>query len=83
MKMLEFNENPFYLLLDPLTTADRKELPITLYETEVKVVNDEPTLRFTKVPYKIETGEAERIAVDHIARVGASGIGSQCTFSSN
>jgi len=30
------------------------------------------------VQYKIETGEAERIAVDHVARVGSAGNQSMC-----
>jgi len=71
-QLLEYNENPLYLVLDPLSQGERKELPLTIYETELKIINDEPTLRFAKINYKIETGEAERIAVDHVARVGGS-----------
>lgn len=53
-----------------------KELPISIYESELHVIQDNPTLLFVKVPYKIETGEAERISVDHIARISPSGSGS-------
>jgi len=43
------------------------------------MVEDNPTNLFVKVPYKVETGEAERIAVDHVAKItptGGSGQGS-------
>ena len=45
MQLMEYNESPLFLLLDPLSSADRRELPIVVYETELKVIKDEPTLR--------------------------------------
>ena len=46
-----------------------KELPITVYETFVEGVTEgTPRNAFIKSNYKIETAEAERIAVDHVAR---------------
>jgi len=72
-QVLPFNESPLYLLLDPSTSKHHKELPVTIYESELRIVNDVPTMVFSKAPYKIETGEAERIAVDHIAHVSPSG----------
>eukprot|EP01103_Thecamoeba_quadrilineata_P012686 TRINITY_DN3326_c0_g1_i2.p1 TRINITY_DN3326_c0_g1~~TRINITY_DN3326_c0_g1_i2.p1 ORF type:complete len:246 (+),score=41.47 TRINITY_DN3326_c0_g1_i2:28-738(+) len=75
-QVLQFNENPLYLLLDTAVQQHRKELPITIYESELRIVNDVPTLLFRKAPYKIETGEAERIAVDHVAHVSPVGNGS-------
>ena len=50
-----------------------KELPIYVYESEVHLVNDTPITQFVKLGYKIETIDAERISVDHIARVLQSG----------
>jgi len=72
-QLLEFNESPLYLLLDAVACNTSKELPIFIYESELHVVQDTPTLMFVKAPFKIETGEAERIAVDHIARIVPSG----------
>lgn len=71
----EFNESPLYLILDTVACGKRttKELPITIYESELHMIDDKPTNLFVKVPYKIETGEAERIAVDHVARITPSG----------
>ncbi len=59
---------------------DTKELPISILESELRMVEEKPTLLFVKVPYKIETGEAERIAVDHVAKITPTGssTGSQC-----
>jgi len=71
-QIMAFNESPLYLLLSPLVPPQARELPLTLYESEVKMVDDSPTLVFTRVNYKIETGDAERIAVDHVANVGGA-----------
>ncbi|KAF9437070.1 COP9 signalosome complex subunit 6 [Entomortierella beljakovae] len=63
-----YNESPLFLQLDPneIPTPARS-LPITLYESIVDIVDNQPQPMFIKAPYKIETGEAERIAVDHVA----------------
>jgi len=71
----EFNENPLYLQLNTQITSAMRELPIHIYESELRMVDDSPTQLFVKVPYKIETGEAERISVDHIARITTLGSG--------
>jgi len=67
----DYNESPLYLLLDAFACGRKgtKELPISIYESELHMIEGKPTNLFVKVPYKIETGEAERIAVDHVARI--------------
>jgi len=73
-QFIAFNESPLYLLLDPVASKiNTRGLPLTLYESELRIINDEPTMLFSKVQYKIETGEAERIAVDHVAHVTPTG----------
>ena len=37
--MCQFNENPLFLQMNP-EAVDSKELPICLYESELRVVND-------------------------------------------
>jgi len=73
--VIDFNESPLYLILDTVACGKRstKELPISIYESELHMIEDKPTNLFVKVPYKIETGEAERIAVDHVARITPTG----------
>jgi len=81
-QFLEFNESPLYLLLDPIASrVSTKGLPISIFESELRIINEAPTMLFSKVEYKIETGEAERISVDHIAHLssGGGGAGSQLT----
>jgi len=68
-----YNESPLLLILDPDTKPGNQTLPIVLWETTVKVLDDKPKVVFTKVPYGIETTEAERIAVDHVANVSTGG----------
>jgi len=68
-----YNESPLFLLLDPESKPGSQNLPITLWETTVRVYDEKPRLVFTKIPYSIETTEAERIAVDHVANVSTGG----------
>jgi len=72
-QMEAYNESPLFLLLDPEPKPGTQNLPILLLETTVKVVDDKPKLIWTKVPYSIETTEAERIAVDYVANVSSGG----------
>eukprot|EP01133_Synstelium_polycarpum_P015587 gene15587-18518_t len=74
-QVLELNESPIYLMLDTVAafTQQFKDLPITVYESELHIVNEQPTTLFVKTGYKIQTGEAERIGVNHIAKVTPSG----------
>jgi len=74
-QIMEVNESPLYLLMDApaCLKPTTKDLPITVFESELHMVDDTPTLLFVRIPYKIETGEAERISVDHIAKVTPTG----------
>ena len=83
-QLLETNENPLLLTLDVVAAKrpTQKELPVAIYESELRIVNDTPSVLFNKVAYTIETNEAERIAVDHVAHLssaGGGGDGSQST----
>ena len=72
MQLSEANEGLLYLTLDPSALAGR-ELPITIYESEVHLVDDAPTTRYVKAAYKVDSIESERIAVDHVAHILPSG----------
>ena len=69
------SDNLLYLTLDPARalSGTARELPITIYESEVHVVEEKPTTTFAAVPYKIDSIESERIAVDHIAHILPTG----------
>lgn len=83
-QFLEVNESPLLLVLDAAAarSAGQKELPITLYESELRLLHEAPVVLFNKLLYQIETNEAERIAVDHVAHLSTTGDaaeGSQST----
>eukprot|EP00899_Mesostigma_viride_P024843 jgi/Mesvir1/5543/Mv25096-RA.2 len=71
--MTERNENPVYLLLDPSGATGGGNvggsLPVTLYESEVHLVDNVPSMTFVKVGYSVATVEAERIAIEHVAHI--------------
>jgi len=69
----ELTESLLYLTLEPTGALGDRELPINVYESEVVVVNDGPTMRFVKGSYNIDSVESERIAVDHVAHILPSG----------
>ncbi|RUS21155.1 COP9 signalosome complex subunit 6-like protein [Endogone sp. FLAS-F59071] len=74
-QFLENNESPLFLQLDPasLHKDDRsKSLPVSLYESTIEVIGGQPQTLFIRSQYKIETGEAERIAVDHVSKPSVS-----------
>jgi len=71
-QVTRFNENPLYLLLETIK-REHKELPISIFETEFKVINDVPRQVLTKTEFKIDTVQSERIAVDHIFHSSISG----------
>jgi len=65
------NESPLYMVLDPSPPLGTKEMPVTLYESELRIIDSTPTYRFVTAPYSIFSGESERIAVDHVAHLSA------------
>lgn len=71
--LTEITESPVYVLFDATLNPAMKNLPITVYETELRLVNEVPVQSFAQAQYTIQTGEAERIAVDHVARIYPSG----------
>jgi len=79
----EYNENPLYLQLDAAGCASSRELPIFIFESELRLVNEIPTQLFVKMNYKIETGEAERISVDHVAKISPTGTGTGSALTSH
>lgn len=86
LQFFEYNEAPLLLLLAPPSSGiTGKELPVTVYESTVELVDDKPEPVFVPTPYEIETGEAERVAVDHVSKPmdgGEGGAQSSRAFSS-
>jgi COP9 signalosome complex subunit 6 len=72
--MLLLNENAIHLRLNPNTIGNiTGTLPATIYDTEMVPVNGKLVTKFAVLPYTLETSDAERIAVDHVAKMGIMG----------
>ncbi|XP_020266655.1 COP9 signalosome complex subunit 6a, partial [Asparagus officinalis] len=77
--LMDINESPVYLILNPSINHAQKDLPVTIYESELHVIDGIPQLIFVRSNYTIETVEAERISVDHVAHLKPSDGGSAAT----
>lgn len=65
------NESALLLKLDPFSKT--ANLPITIYESMIDINDDQPRMLFIEVAYTLVTEEAERIGVDHVARLSSAG----------
>ncbi|XP_073027001.1 COP9 signalosome complex subunit 6a-like [Primulina eburnea] len=77
--LMDINENPVYVLINPSINPAQKDLPVTIFESELHVIDSIPQLIFVRSSYTIETVEAERISVDHVAHLKPSDGGSAAT----
>ena len=66
--MVQYNEAPLFLLMQPSPDPDASELPVAIYESEMHMVHDAPTLLFVPVAFKLETTQAERIMMEAVAQ---------------
>jgi len=67
------NPLPILLILDPsgLSAAHTEALPIKVYES----IPSAGTVELGQVEFRLETGEAERIGVEHVSRAQKKGEG--------
>lgn len=52
--------------MDPF--GKHTDLPLSVFESVIDIVNDEVKMQFIELEYTLATDEAERIGVDHIAK---------------
>ncbi|XP_012272793.1 COP9 signalosome complex subunit 6 [Orussus abietinus] len=62
------NESPVLLKLDP-RCKNSDQLSVSMYESVIDLVAGEATMLFVPLTYTLATEEAERIGVDHVARM--------------
>lgn len=60
------------MLLMDTSNKQIEQLPIQLYESVIDIVAGEATMLFVPLTYTLATEEAERIGVDHVARMAQS-----------
>ncbi|KAH8264073.1 hypothetical protein KR038_002217 [Drosophila bunnanda] len=68
------NECPILLQLNPLSRSV-DQLPLKLFESLIDLVDGEATMLFVPLTYTLATEEAERIGVDHVARMTSNESG--------
>ncbi|XP_018336627.1 COP9 signalosome complex subunit 6 [Agrilus planipennis] len=73
-QICEINESPILLKLNP-HDKNIDYLPVTLHESVIDLVDGEATMLFVPLSYTLATEEAERIGVDHVARMSSSDAG--------
>merc|ERR1719259_1113940 len=66
-QILEINESPLFLQLNP--GAKNSDIPLTTYESLIDIVKGEANMLFVKLNYSLATEEAERIGLDHVAKI--------------
>lgn len=66
LQLMTYNETPLLVQMHPAATT--RSLPLSVFESVVELVDGEPQVAFSSAAYEVETGEAERIAVDHVAK---------------
>ena len=47
-------------------------MPVAVYESVIDLINGEATMLFVELQYTLATEEAERIGVDHVARMSTA-----------
>lgn len=66
------NENPLLLLMNPTVLAAEmsgsEELPVKVYDAVTHIAGNEVAIQWNEMKYVIDTLEAERIAVNHVAK---------------
>jgi len=70
-QITDINESPLFLQMSPGQSGST-DLPVSLYESVIDMVNQRARMLFVKLPYTLATEEAERIGLDHVARIMGS-----------
>ncbi|CAG9771988.1 unnamed protein product [Ceutorhynchus assimilis] len=69
-QICDINESPIMLKLNPYD-KNIDHMPVALYESVIDLVSGEATMLFVPLTYTLATEEAERIGVDHVARMAS------------
>lgn len=70
-QICEIYESPVLLKLNPLA-RNVDQLPVSIFESIIDILHGETAMLFVQLPYVLATEEAERIGVDHVARIMSS-----------
>lgn len=66
-QIIDISESPIFLKMDP--HGGHTDLPVKVYESIIDIMNGETKMLFVELTYTLSTEDAERIGVDHVARM--------------
>jgi len=66
-QILDIYESPLFLQMNP--SAKNSDIPLSMYESLIDIVKGEAKMLFVKLNYSLATEEAERIGLDHVAKI--------------
>jgi len=80
MQEVSANETPFVLLLDAAKLGEAKatqseELPVKVWDCSTQLDQGVLKLVWNDVPYVIDTLEAERVSINHVAKTATAAVG--------
>lgn len=61
---------PIFLKMDP--HGGHTDLPVKVYESIIDLINGDTKMLFVELAYTLSTEDAERIGVDHVARMSSN-----------
>lgn len=73
--MCELFDTAILMLVDMSAVATSQELPLSVFEGDIRILDGASSVVFAPASFRIETQEAERIALDHVAHVQAGSAG--------
>jgi len=73
-QICSINESPIMLKMNPMART-QDQLPVAVYESVIDLINGLATMLFVELQYTLATEEAERIGVDHVARMSTADTG--------
>lgn len=65
-------ESPLFLQLNPNARPAATDLPVSMFESVIDLVGGEARMLFLPLAFTLATEEAERIGLDHVARITGS-----------
>lgn len=69
-QIINIAESPIFLKMDP--RGGQTDLPVKVYESIIDIMNGVPKMLFVELTYTLSTEDAERIGVDHVARMSSN-----------
>jgi len=66
--LMDLNESPLFLLMDPRPQSGSKQLPIKIFESALHIVNEIPTTMLVETNYKVEATQSEQISMAQVAK---------------